>query len=314
LPLLAVLAFLLRDLAPQVGTGGLLALNFMHLGATWTRLYGDARREHPLGAFLLPVLLLAFAAVTVAAGRTPLLLLLVFMSNVPHIGLQNFGFIRAAERARGIVTTRLDRWLDQYCQGLVPTGLALWFVTRPGAELFDSRAIGLDRLPPQLLAAVGAVVGLLALVTWLRMGWLAIRGQRVCPERFWLHLGWGPAALACFALLPPELAAIPLAGTHYVQYLVIVRRFHQRGRDGHVGVWGRVPGLAWVLMVALLAPGIPVLVHMLLATRLPGVDVVIGSAASLHHFLVDGRIWKLRESGVARVMLGSRAGASGPTA
>ncbi len=309
-PVLALVAWLLRDLAPHVGTGGLLVLNFMHLSATWTRLYGEARRDHPWGAFALPVALIAFAAIVVGSGRTQLLLLLVFLSNIPHIGLQNFGFIRAGERARGIDTTPLDRWLDKAYQGWVPTWLAFWFATRPGADLFDSRQLHLDQLPPTLIYGIGAGVGVVAAVVWLRLGVAALRRHPVAPERFWLHLFWGPGALACFLFLPPELAAIPLAGAHYIQYIVIVRRYHTRARAPTFGaqepdLWGRVPVIAYLLMLGLLAPGIPVAVHLLVSGWFPDVDLVVGSAASLHHFLVDGRIWKLREPKVARVMLGA---------
>ncbi|RME22938.1 MAG: hypothetical protein D6798_14585 [Deltaproteobacteria bacterium] len=309
-PLLALVAWLLRDVAPQVGTGGLLVLNFMHLAATWTRLYGEARRDHPWGATVLPVALIAFCAVVVGAGRTQLLLLLVFLANIPHIGLQNFGFIRAAERARGIDTTPLDRWLDKAYQAWVPTWLAFWFATRPGADLFDSRQLHLDRLPPALVYGVGVGVGVLAAIVWVRLAIGALRRRPVAPERFWLHLFWGPGALACFALLPPELAAIPLAGAHYIQYIVIVRRYHGRARarpGGAAGpdLWGRVPVVLYLVMLGLLAPGIPVLVHLLVSRWFSGVDLVVGSAASLHHFLVDGRIWKLRQPRVARVMFGA---------
>lgn len=302
LPILALVALGLRGEAAHVGTSGLMVLNFLHLAATWTRLYGQARASHPVGAWALPVVLVGFSALVVAAGHGSWLLLLVFLANIPHIGLQNFGFIRAGSRARRLPTRPLDRTLDQWYQGLVPTWLAFWFATRPGADLFDSAALGLDRLPPALIWGTGALAGFVAVWTWARMAQLALRGQRVGPERLWLHLGWGPGAWACFALLPPELAAIPLAGAHYVQYLVIVRRFSVRAGSK----WGRVNGVLWLVLVAMLAPGIPVLVHLLLAERVPQVDLVVGAAASLHHFLVDGRLWRLRDTAVAQTLLGRR--------
>lgn len=303
LPVLALVAWQLADTAPHVGTGGLLVLNFMHLAATWTRLYGPERRRWPWLSLVWPAVLIILAASLVAGGLSSWLLLAVFLANIPHIGLQNFGLIRLAERARGQAAAGLDRRLDQLYQAIVPTGLAAWFATRPGADLFDSRALGLDRLPDPLLWAGALVVVGTAGALWGRIAWTTLRGHWPSRTRVMLHLGWGPGALLCFWLLPPELAAVPLAGAHYVQYIVIVRRFHEREARGRANRLGRLHPALWVGLLLLLAPGIPLAVSALVSPWLPGTDVVLGAAASLHHFIADSRIWKLRERRIARALL-----------
>lgn len=300
LPALAVAAWIVRDVAPQVGIQGLMALNFMHLAATWTRLYGPERTTHPGLAYVLPLGLISVCAGLVSQGLQAWLLFAVFLANIPHIGLQNFGLIRLVERASGHTSTLLDRRLDQAYQAVVPTGLALWFVTRPGADLFDSRALGLHQLPEAVSIATAGVVASVAALTWARLAWQWAAGHPPHRVRVMVHLCWGPGAWLCFSVLPPELAAIPLAGAHYIQYLVLVRRVHQRRARSR---WGALHPFAWAVGLLVLAPGIPLAVGALAAPWLPGVDLVLGSAASLHHFIVDSQIWKLRRPAVTRALL-----------
>lgn len=307
-PVLAGVALVLHAAGlPDIGLGGLLLINFMHLAATWTRLYGEARTRMPFAAYGLPVVLLGVCGALVAVGWKDAVILLVFMGNLPHIGLQNYGFIRMAEARRGDAGANapVDRWLDKAFQGLVPTGLAFWFATRPGAHLFDGDRLGLDRLPPAVFGAGGALLAVLAAATFLRIAWRWARGRPPSAERVLLHLLWGPGALACFVLLPVGLAAVPLAGAHYIQYLVVVRRYHQQAARTRPTPWARVHPLAYLLMLAVLAPGIPALVDLIFARYVVEAGFVIGSAASLHHFLVDGLIWRLRNRRTARIMLGS---------
>lgn len=308
LPLLAgvaVAAWMAGPVAEGHALQALLVLNFLHVAATWTRLYARQHRAvDPVGAYALPAALLAAALGLVGSGHGTALLFLVFLCNIPHIGLQNYGFVRIAERRAGPDASPWDPWLDKATLALVPTWLAVWFCTRPNADLFDSRSLGLDAVPPAALLVVGVPVGLVAAVTWGRLAWLATTRRPPTRERLFLHLGWGPGALACFALLPASLAALPLAGAHYVQYLVFVRRFHQAAAArGGPSVWARLPWPLWILALGLLAPGIPLAVDLLLAPVLGDLLVAVGSAASLHHFIVDGRLWRLRSRAVASVAL-----------
>ena len=102
-------------------------------------------------------------------------------------------------------------------------------------------------------------------------------------------------------------SALPVAGTHYTQYLVVVRRYYRRvGQlDGQEPFWARIHPLAYLVLLALLAPGIPFVVDRLMAPLMGDLIAAIGAAASLHHFLVDGLIWKLREPKTRRAMLDS---------
>jgi hypothetical protein len=290
-----------RDAPPFAGS--LLALNFLHLAATWTRLYdGPARARR--SAYVLPIVLLIACAAVARAGYADTLLLLVFLCNLPHIGLQNYGFVRIASRRAGEPdgAARLD-WL--YCVG-VPTWLAARFAARPNVNLFGEGDRLLQALPAALWTVSGACVAGIALAVWVRIARRALAGRPLPPEVVALHACFGPGTALALALLPPPLAPLPLAATHYLQYLVIVRRWHVRA-DAALPVgargWGRVPWPVYLVGLALLAPGIPALVDVLLSDTLGGAMVAFGAAASLHHFHVDGRLWRLREPETGRVLV-----------
>lgn len=308
LPLLALFAWVLGQFSPQFGADlalkCLLLINFMHLGATWTRLYGDARRDHPIAAYLLPLLLLAFSIACMAAQKENLLFFCVFLANIPHIGLQNYGFIQIIAQ-QNQAASKVDRILDKAYQGLIPLALAIYFALYKGADLFNSQSLGLDRIPPALLGTFAALALILTLALFLRMAQLRADGRPVPRERWILHLLYGPGMLLCFWLLPANLAPLPIAGTHYIQYLVVVRRFHHRraAQRGERGIWSRVHPMVYLLLLALLAPGIPVVVDTALEPLLGHLIPAIGAAASLHHFLADGLIWRLRDSKTRKTML-----------
>lgn len=308
LPILGVGAWLLGAFGEPMPRGValnlLFLLNFLHLGATWTRLYGDGRKEHSFAAYLLPAALLILCGALVHFEQKGPLLLMVFLANIPHIGLQNFGFIQISAAQKG-AWTKVDRDLDKAYQVAIPLYLALWFASRPGADLFHSEAIGLDKIPPVFMATLGTVIGAFALGVFARMLYLKSEGRPVPRLRWALHLLYGPGMLAAFVFLPPELAPIPIAGTHYIQYLVFVRRYHHRAGliEGRSPIWGRVHPVIYLLLLACLAPGIPIIVNTALEPLLGSLIPAIGAAASLHHFLVDGLIWRMREPTMRRRLL-----------
>ena len=59
------------------------------------------------------------------------------------------------------------------------------------------------------------------------------------------------------------------------------------------------------VLLALLAPGIPVVVDTALKPLLGELIPAIGAAASIHHFLADGLIRRLREARTGRLMVGA---------
>lgn len=309
-PVLALLLlFVPETAAPPLG-GAVLLLNFLHLAATWTRLYASRERTRlRVAAFVLPVVLLGLSAAAIRAGLSGALLLLVFLCNLPHIGLQNYGFVRIAtrrsQRDGSAPDGPLDAWIDWlYCVS-VPTWLAARFAARPGARLFGEGDALLTGLPPVFWTVTGAAVGTIALAAWARVGIRHLRGTPLPPDVVALHACYGPVAAAALFLLPSPLAPLPLMVGHYVQYLVVVRRWHVRAAESGAagGAWGRAGWPLYLLGLALLAPGIPAVTELLLSDVLGGAMMAFGAAASLHHFWVDGRLWRLRDADTGRVLV-----------
>ncbi len=306
-PVIALLLlFVPESAAPPLG-GAVLLLNFLHLAATWTRLYAPNERARlRVSAFVLPALLLAGSLAAVWQGWTGTLLLLVFLCNLPHIGLQNYGFMRIASARGGQSGGPIDAWIDWLACVTVPTWLAARFAARPGARLFGEGDALLAGVPSALWAVSGAVVGVIAAVAWGRILYRQLRGAPLPAEVVALHACFGPVAGAALFLLPNPLAPLPLMVGHYVQYLVIVRRWHVRAAQAlpsRARGWGRIAWPAYLIGLALLAPGIPALTHLLLSGWLGGSMAAFGAAASLHHFWVDGRLWRLREPATGTVLV-----------
>jgi len=98
-----------------------------------------------------------------------------------------------------------------------------------------------------------------------------------------------------------------IAVGHSVQY-VWVTSYYARAGEGWTGLqpylWKALlaGAVVWTLPVILFAPG--------LLGRLSfdaGLGLLVASTVNLHHFVLDGAIWKLRDGRVARILLRPRA-------
>jgi tetratricopeptide (TPR) repeat protein len=118
---------------------------------------------------------------------------------------------------------------------------------------------------------------------------------------------WGVLeGLLPFSIQRAEYAFIWIAIGHSVQYLWITAYYARvQGRSSsHTRFFLKslVAGMAiWTLPTLLFAPGV--------LGRLPydaGLGVLVASMVNIHHFVLDGVIWKLRDGRVARVLLRAR--------
>lgn len=346
----AALLLLLFFYQPQRGQLGLalplliLVSGVPHYGATLLRVSATAEDRR---RFARPALLL-FAVVGsafIAGLRVPRLgaaLITLYLSLSPwHYAAQNYGITMLFLRRRGVTVTNASRRL-----------LRLSFVASYGLVLLSYHQLGAGRgndplyaagsdyrflplgLPPGL-CRVGAVLCLLSYLTALALALRSFVRQRrlaalapvlgvLVSQALWFSL---PAMVSL--LLPGRypgqqlaLAFVWIAIGHSVQYLWISTYYHRAARAGQPTTAGTGadfggPGfllralllgaLLWVAPALLFAPGA--------LGRLPfdaGLGLLIAAAVNLHHFALDGMIWRLRDPRVGAVLAGSTAPESSP--
>ena len=290
-----------------------------HYAATYRRAYASAElvRGHPLVTLAAPVLLVAgaWAAVRAPSRVGPLYFLAYVVWSGYHYSGQSLGLAMLFPLRQG---ARLDRRekrllaLPLYLSWL----LSLLGLFRAGAPARNP-AYDIVRqtfltapLPgwvlPAVLVALAASFGGVAMVA---------RGRRrrgtplpaaslgvIVAQVIWF--GWGLASPFFNIVLVPvfhSLQYLALTSWHHMRPQVIDGAARRRRFAAYVGavlLLGLAinPGLPWLAIA--LAGATPTS-----AATLAAVAAAI-SAVNLHHFLLDGRIWRMRERRVAQSFAG----------
>jgi hypothetical protein len=308
-----------------------------HYGATLLRVYEERSERRKYVVFAVWITAAVWAAYAAALYSTIVgsVLLTLYLSWSPwHYSGQNYGIALMFLRRRGIeVTPGLKRCL--YLSFILSFGLTLLAIHGAvgGPETGEYASVqpyrgGVFRLlrlgipsPAWEMAALAVGAGYLACLG--AAGTMLLRraapadllpaGVLLLTQAVWFalpplarHWGWfgeeGP-----FAGSSASYAFFWVATGHAVQYLwitsyyaarraVLATRLRYFGKTLLAGsfIWG-VPGLIYSWTVEGGAWGG--------IARGPDVGVLIASAVNLHHFLLDGAIWKLRDGRVARVLI-----------
>jgi hypothetical protein len=311
--------------------------NTPHYGATLLRVY-EQRSERRRFALFSVWITLALALLVVAGLHHALLgslLITVYATWSPwHFSGQNYGLSLMLMRRRGVdVDLPTKRLL--YASFLLSFALtALLLHTEagdialapvPAAISGKYRFLSLG-LPDAFSRALFPLLGTAYLAV------IGVAGARL--SRHGNARDLAPAALLIFTQLMwfsfPALlrymdafttsniafGAFGVSIAHSVQYLWVTSYFATNSARGE-----RVPAfLARTLLAGAAVVVFPALVFApeLLGT-VPfnaGLGILLFSVVNLHHFLLDGAIWKLRDGPVARVLLRSpeEAAADAPTA
>lgn len=318
-----------------------LLLGAPHYGATLLRVYAT-RTDRDRHFFFAVWVSLAVAVAFVAGLHVPWIgsaILTLYLTWSPwHYTAQNYGVASLILRRRGIAlapgTHRLLR--RSFELSYLLAFLSLHGATRgpqsAAIEDYEGSVYSLLSLgiPIALRDAlmIGALVGQLgctAAAVWQigRAGRLASAGPALTllgTQAVWFLL---PAIVA----IVPSLAAIEpfspehrgyafmwIAVGHFLQYLWITTYYAASSESGagqarHLAK-ALLAGISiWALPGLLFAPG--------LLGPLPydlGLGLLAASAVNIHHFILDGVIWRLRDDRIARMLLGSRTERSGPAA
>ena len=287
----------------------LLALG-PHYAATYRRAYSSAEilRTHPVVTLVAPVLLVAAAALAVRSPRGfgPFYFLAYVAWSGYHYSGQSLGIAMLyplRQRARLDVREKRLLGLPLYASwlfslvGLMQVGAS---ARNPAYEIVR------DTFAPVHLPAWA--LGLLVLPLAASFAGVAI----VARERARRGL---PLPRACYGVIAaqviwfgfgiwfPFFSVVLVPVFHSLQYLALTGWHHTRGARAR----GLPSFAAYVLVVLVLGvvinPGLLMLFVPRGASAATAAAAVI-SAINLHHFLMDGRIWRMRERRVAQSFAG----------
>ena len=313
---------------------GSLLLGTPHYGATILRAYERREDRQRYWVFTVYATILIFA-VFLGGLYIPLLgsiTYTVYLTWSPwHYAGQNFGLATMFLRRRGVEVSPRTR---QALHGSFVLSFVLAIVgihdTVAAGSTYAPEGVaphGYEFIPLGLPAVASfgitaiALIGYVACVAFAavqlkrRASWadLGPAGALVGSQALWFlvpavvrstNLGQG---LVPLALTDAEYAAWWIVFAHSVQYLWVTSYYET------VGTGARPTGyLLRAFLVGSALWGVPALVF---ATAQlgplaydQGLLVLIASCVNLHHFVLDGAIWKLRDGAVARILLRGKGG------
>ncbi len=340
------LAFLAFSFAgEQIRLGGAMALlpfiilvfSTPHYGATLLRVYErrEDRRAYTFFAVWATAFLLMCFAVGVHSAIVGSWIVTIYLTWSPwHYTGQNYGIAVMFLRRRGAeLTPVVKRFVyASFSLSYLLTFLALHSGARASHYApftYDTpnyRFLSLG-LPAGFTEIAFAVVATAYLVALGGAGVLLLRRSRprdlapaaalALTQALWFSI---PIALRYWRVDPYVEPWTSDYGTYYflwiavghaVQYLWVTSYYARArgGWSGHGAYLSKVmlAGAAvWVLPALLFAPGA--------LGRLPfdaGLSILVASLVNIHHFILDGAIWKLRDGRVARILVRSATEAAG---
>lgn len=297
-----------------------LLISVPHYGATYLRVYEKRhdRKRYAIFAVWITLVLIACFVASLYSVRLGSAFLTIYVYWSPwHFAGQNFGVAMMSLRRRQVPIDPLGRRLlhSAFILGYLLSVLTL---SRLGSSFQavvgtgDGRVYEFYRLgipdgaattllfllvPIYLLAIVGAIVRL-SKGGYLRAIVPAI--TLLITHSFWYLL---PAVLT--EQIPLLYAGVWVSAVHSLQYLWITS-YYAKQTDG-----ARIP--QFILKCLLVGSAINVVPALLFSPGLLGplaplalqAGIVSFSILNIHHFILDGAIWKLRDGRVARALLGA---------
>jgi Tetratricopeptide repeat len=331
IPLLALLSGFagLRDWPVLVPILLSLLISGSHYGATILRVY-EHRHDRRKYAFFAVWTTVALCVLFVAGANNILigsiLVTLYTLWSPWHFSGQNYGVALMFLRRRGVVVEPAAKrglylsfvlsfvlWLFILIgQRYVAPGVVA-SVNLPGASSMVYHFPEF-RVPPSVLEIAVPLLALAYVLSLAATGALLLRNARsardlapaaglVVVQLLWFSL---PAVLRMMGNFPLNglaFTAIWVSAAHGLQYLWVTSYYAKREDPSHrIGSYlarALLTGSTVTILPGLLAaPG--------LLGSVPwdlGLGILLVSVVNLHHFVLDGAIWKLRDGRVARLLL-----------
>jgi hypothetical protein len=325
-----------RDWPADVAWVIAILINGPHYGATLLRVYEqrEERRRYAIFAVWATLALLLAFCVGVYRALVGSLLVTVYFTWSPwHFAGQNYGVALMFLRRSGVaVAPRTKRLLQtSFVLSFALTVLALNAAgstslqapTRSGRyedlellRLGIPPALGIPLLlgcgAAYLLSLIGVARRLLREATARQL--LPVASLVAC-QALWFAVPSVLDATHAWSSRTLAFAAIWISAAHSLQYLWVTFHYARQG-DGRTRLgpylWkATLAGNAAIVIPGVLfAPG-------LLGDRLTwdgGLSALVFAVVNLHHFVLDGAVWKLRDGRVARLLLRTDAAAPSPAA
>jgi hypothetical protein len=301
-----------------------LLANSPHYGATLVRVY-DARQDRRKYAVFAVYLTIALALLLFASTRITWIssaLLTAYVTWAPwHFSGQNYGLCLTFLRRRGIAIDAATKRLV-YASFVLSALLAIVAIHSGNDEFVlaaDTLAVAntphirhfpLPTTLEQLVLPILALAYLGCLVVAIRrlgrraaLRELVPAGILVLTQALWftipaIAIDWDSARGSSLIF-----AAVWVSTAHSVQYLWVTAYYARSSQPG-------TPVARFLLKSFLAGTAVTVLPAVLLAPDLfgglpwdAGLAATIFAAVNIHHFVLDGAIWKLRDGRVARILL-----------
>ena len=303
-----------------------LSLTGPHYGATLLRVYEQRHDRQRYAFFAVWVTLAAIGLFLLSLSDAVLgsWLLTIYMTWSPwHFAGQNFGVGLMMLRRRGVVVddeikTPLHRsFVFAFLLAAVQVHMVGAMVAFPagiddGGGVIRLMPIGIPNNIALVCAAGLALAYLASLGTFIvrvrRRASLAALGPTlvvVATHALWFVIPAFGIATGAWGRLGLAFAAVWISAAHSFQYLWVTSYYAKRRGDA--------AGLPSYFAKAVLVSGLLALPTLLFGPRLLGdfaanvasVSVLSFAMVNLHHFVLDGAIWRMRDGRVAQVLLGS---------
>lgn len=305
-----------------------------HYGATLLRVYGQRSTRRRYAFFSVYATLGILAATWLGANVVLVgsLMLTLYVSWSPwHFAGQNYGVALMLLGRQGVAVDPLEK------RALHLSFVLSFLITLIEIHAADSSAIYAPQgyegiaeggslrslfevhevlrlgVPEVWATSIGSVLGvaLVAVLGWAvtrlvrRAGWAAV-GPAVAilaTQSLWFSIPAGLRLSGIHTTRSLAFTALWISAFHSLQYLWVTAYYARKSDDGfrltpYLAKCTGLGALVVVLPALVLAPGA--------LGSVPydaGLALLVFSAVNLHHFVLDGAIWKLRDGQLARALL-----------
>ena len=311
-----------REWPVALMVGLALLVNGPHYGATIVRAY-EAREDRRKYFVFTVYLTLAVAALFAASSRSLWLasaLLTLYATWTPwHFSGQNYGLALMFLQRRGIAVDRVTKRLI-YASFVLSAGTAILAIHSGYKEfVFSPNTLQVANTPeifaleppaalavPLKAAVVLAYLGCLAAAAWrlrARLRDLGPASLLVLSQALWFTI---PALLLQgrgTRLGTLVFSAIWVNAAHSLQYLWVTTYYARSSQ-------AKDSTQRFLLKALVAGTAVATLPGLILAPNLlgsapwdAGLAATFFAVVNLHHFILDGAIWKLRDGRVARILL-----------